>query len=314
MAIEINTSVKSMKSIKEHFKNNGVFYSSLDLAEKLKSYITFPVAEVYDPTCGAGSLLSVFGDDVKKYGQELDKNQACYAQKTLINAEIMSGDTLVSPAFYNHKFKAIVANPPFSVKWLPNLLDERFMCAPALAPRSKADYAFILHCLHYLSNDGLAVILCPHGVLFRGGAERDIRKWLIEQNYIDRLVCFCGDFFEDTKLPTVAIILNKHKITTGIYFEDTNLKLGRQVSAEEIKENDFNLNFGRYIQEPIVNVVYDYEKEFVEISQTMKEVLIADLEFHRMASELECGGNYLSNYKKYINELRAILNDAENKT
>ena len=313
MAIEIDTDVKNMKSIKEHFKNNGVFYSSLDLAEKLKSYITFPITEVYDPTCGAGALLSVFGDNVKKYGQELDENQACYAQKTLVNAEIVSGDTLISPAFYNHKFKAIVANPPFSVKWIPNLLDERFICAPALAPRSKADYAFILHCLHYLADDGLAVILFSHGVLFRGGAERDIRKWLIEQNYIERLVCFCGDFFEDTKLPTVAIILNKHKTTTGIYFEDTNLKLGRQVSVEEIKENDFNLNFGRYIQEPIVEVLYNYEKEFNDITQTMKESLIADLEFHRMASELECECKDLTNYKKYIKELRTILDDAEEK-
>lgn len=107
---------------------------------------------------GDGALLSVFDDNVIKYGQDINYEQVEVAKQRLTNANIVAGDTLNEPAFRNKKFDYIVANPPFSVKWEP-FKDERFEKAPALAPKSKADYAFILHILHYLSNTGKAVIL-----------------------------------------------------------------------------------------------------------------------------------------------------------
>lgn len=146
---------KNIKNIRKEFQKHGVFYSSTALAETLKRFLPEDVKEVYDPTCGAGSLLSVFGDDVRKYGQELDPGQAQIAQEQLTNAEIVVGDTLKTPAFSGRKFEAIVANPPFSLKWEPMPEDERFKVAPAMAPKSKADFAFILHCLHYLSDTGV---------------------------------------------------------------------------------------------------------------------------------------------------------------
>ena len=309
MAITINTNVKDMKSIRNEFKKNGVFYSSLDLAEKLKSYVPEDVTEVYDPTCGSGALLSVFGDDVKKYGQELDEQQAQYAQEHLVNAEIVAGNTLTDPAFMGKKFRAIVANPPFSVKWEPNAEDERFKVAPALAPKSKADYAFILHCLHYLADDGKAVCLDAHGILFRGNAEGQIRKWLLENNYIEKIVGFGAGYFVDTSIPTCALILNKSKKTTDIVFEDTVINKGRVVKLEEIVRNDFNLNLSRYIQEERPKVKYDFLKENNNLREEIKEKLRCDIELqYILCKELDLGS-----FNDFIFDLEQIIKNGKHK-
>ena len=175
------------------------------------------ITEIYDPTCGNGGLLSVFNDNVIKYGQELLEEQLNSARDTLINFNGAVGDTLINPAFIDKKFDYIIANPPFSIKWVPNIEDERFNIAPALAPQSKADYAFILHILYYLSEVGIAVILGFPGILYRGNSEYKIRKWLVDNNYIEKVVSVPGDKFVDTKITTIVFILNKNK-KIQIYF------------------------------------------------------------------------------------------------
>ena len=149
----------NLKSIKQQFKEKGIFYTPYELAQTLKSYITFSTKSVYDPTCGDGGLLNVFDDNVKKYGQEVNYQQLEVAKIKLKNFEGFCGDTLKNPAFMDKKFDCILANPPFSIKWEPPKSDIRFDAAPAMAPPSKADYAFILHILHYLSDDGKACVL-----------------------------------------------------------------------------------------------------------------------------------------------------------
>lgn len=238
----------NLKAIRQQFKERGVFYTDEKLALIMCGYLGErgrPATEVYDPTCGDGALLSVFDDSVRKYGQEIDEAQLQAACNRLTNFEGVCGDTLKDPAFRGRQFDCIMANPPFSVKWEQNKDDERFSVAPALAPKSKADFAFILHCLHYLKPDGIAAILCAPGVLYRGNAEGKIRRWLVEQNVIDRIVKIPGGFFVDTKIPTVLLILRKDRTARGftsIVYEDRGLEKNVVISQEEIAYNDYRLD------------------------------------------------------------------------
>lgn len=193
---------KSIKNIRQEFKDNGIFYTPPELAEKLKSYVDIEPQSVYDPTCGAGNLLRIFGDNIKKYGQELDAEQLGLID--IPDFTGYAGDTLQDDGFSGMKFDCIVANPPFSVKWYPESLktDIRFKDCPALPPPSKADWAFMLHILHHLSDDGVAVVLEFPGILCRGQREGAVRRWFIENNYIDRVVNVPGGTFEDTSIGT----------------------------------------------------------------------------------------------------------------
>lgn len=302
---------KNIANIRKEFQKNGVFYSSSAMAEKLKSYLPADIEEVYDPTCGAGSLLAVFPESVKKYGQEIDESQVAACRRTLINCEIAAGNTLTEPAFLGKKFKAISANPPYSIKWEPKT-DERFESAPCLAPKSKADYAFVCHILYYLSDDGKAAVLLPHGVLFRGNAEEKIRRWLVDSNYIERLVAFDSGYFVDTTIPTVALVLSKHKTTTDIYFEDTTLKLGRSVPLSEIQENEYNLNFSRYVwkDEPEKHLsASEFKNEVEKLFAQTKQQLEGNINLLRtFGCELE---PHAINYPACLRELKKIIINAE---
>ena len=167
---------KSIKSIRQEFRKGGVFYTPPELAEKLKEYVDISVKTVYDPTCGAGNLLRVFDDDVEKYGQEIDAEQLHGID--IPNFHGAAGNTLMCDAFPDMKFDCIVANPPFSVKWEPDKLDDdpRFSAAPVMAPPSKAEWAFMQHILYHLSDEGVAVVLEFPGILYRGQREGKIRQ------------------------------------------------------------------------------------------------------------------------------------------
>ena len=173
----------NLKTIKQDFKDKGIFYTTKELALYLKSFLPENVKEIYDPTCGNGGLLSVFSDDVEKYGQDINADQVQVAQENLKNFHGAIGDTLANPAFTDRKFKYIIANPPFSIKW-EQKSDERFENYPCLPPKSKADYAFIAHILYCLSDDGMAVVLNFPGILYRGNSEGKIRQYLIEQSHL----------------------------------------------------------------------------------------------------------------------------------
>lgn len=197
----------SVKGIRKKFKDHGVFYTDERLAKFIVSFIPDGITEVYDPTCGSGNLLSVFPDNVKKFGQEIDAGQAEEARHRLVNCEIAVGDTLEQPAFMGRKFRGIVANPPFSIKWQPpSLPDGRFSTAPVFPPPGKADYAFILHILYYLADDGVASVLNFPGVLYRGKREYTLRKWIVERNLIDSVTLVDGGYFEDTTISTALIV------------------------------------------------------------------------------------------------------------
>lgn len=260
---------KSIKNIRQEFKEHGIFYTPPELAKKLLSYVDNQPKSVYDPTCGAGNLLKVFHENVKKYGQELDPEQLSLID--IPNFTGYAGDTLMDDGFVNQKFDCIVANPPFSVKWDPEALkdDERFSCCPALPPPSKADWAFMLHVLYHLSDSGVAVVLEFPGILYRGQREGRVRQWFVENNYIDRVVNISGNTFEDTSIATCIVVLKRNRDTTDVIFEDGDRV--ETVPLEEIKDNGFTLSVNTYLQD-------DTLKEEINVDDVNKTIVNCTIE------------------------------------
>lgn len=238
----------SVKQIRKQFAEQGVFYTDDKLARLIADAVSTggDVVDVYDPTCGAGNLLAVFPDDVAKYGQEIDAVQAEVARQRLPNAHIVTGDTLLNPAFTERKFRHIVANYPFSIKWQP-FSDPRWDAAPTLPPPSKADYAFILHIVSMLADDGVAAMLGSPGILYRGAREGKIREWLVRENLIESVTHIEGGHFEDTSIPTALIVFRKGKTTTDVVFRDHERGLEATASLKDIEANGFNLSPQGYI-------------------------------------------------------------------
>lgn len=291
----------SVKNIRRKFKENGVFYTSIELAEYMKSLLPPNVTEVYDPTCGNGNLLSVFDDSVKKYGQDIDREQIEQAQLRLTNFEGVANDTLKFPAFEGHKFQYIVANPPFSIKW-EAFSDERFENAPCLPPNGKADYAFILHILHYLCEDGIAVIMSYPGILYRGQREGKIRKWLVENNYIEKVIAIPGNSFTDTKIETCIIVLNKSKQSTDVEFIDRKTDTSLIVTIDEIREQDYDLSVNRYIISEEVKEQIDPLILEGQARKHLIDVLKQELTFSKFVAEEEN-----INFNELLDECEKII-------
>lgn len=297
----------NIKSIKEEFKAKGIFYTTNELALLIKSFVDIETDEVYDPTCGDGSLLSVFPDEIKKYGQEINDHQIKVAEKRLKNFTGYCGDTLKDPAFNDKKFKCIVANPPFSIAWEPPILngiftDDRFRLVPALPPKSKADYAFILHILHYLANDGIAVVLNFPGILYRGNSEGEIRKWIVENNFVDKVIRIPGKTFVDTTIETALLVFRKNKNTTDIEFIDTEKNKRYTATLEEVKKNDFVLSVSAFVQDEVIKIKYNPNELQANSRASMIRKIKADIEMDKMICEIE-GYNfteYLLSIKKLI--------------
>lgn len=293
----------SVKAVREQFKNNGVFYTPPELAEMMKSFLPQDIDEIYDPTCGNGNLLSAFGDNVKKYGQDIDYEQIEQARERLVNFTGISGDTLKEPAFRGRKFKNIIANPPFSIKW-DGKSDERFEAAPCLPPNGKADYAFILHCLHYLSEDGTAVIMNFPGILYRGQREGKIRQWLIEQNYIDSVIHIPPNKFEDTSIATCILVLKKQRNTTDVLFINQEIDKTRRVQYKEIADNGYNLSVSLYVAEEEKKEIIDPIKLEHEAQQNLVNRLRTELEF----SKFVCNEEGI-NFAALLEELGKVINE-----
>ncbi len=278
---------KSLKNIKKKFKKQGIYYTPIRLAKYLLEFVDVEYKNVYDPTCGRGNLLSVIDDSVNKYGQELEKEDIDIAKDAIKNFTGHHGDTLVSPAFMNMKFDFIFANPPFSIKWEPNETDIRFKNAPCVPPPSKADYAFILHILHLLSDKGIAIVICFPGVCYRKAREGKIRRWLIEQNYIDKVINIDGKTFIDTDVSTVALVFKKNKTHTDIEFINDTIEKRRMVSFEEIKENDFILSISNYVEEDVVEDVVNPLELELSARKAMLNELKRSIEFSIMVAKFE---------------------------
>lgn len=289
-------------------KKAGEFYTPHEVSQLMSDIIANHLKnrediEIYDPTSGSGSLLINIGNSVAKYvkdsnkikyyAQELKQNTYNLTRMNLIMRGILpdnivtrNGDTLEDDwPFFDEKHEytplfidAVVSNPPYSQNWNPQdkEADPRYK-EYGLAPKAKADYAFLLHDLYHLKSDGIMTIVLPHGVLFRGGEEKEIRKSLIEKNNIDTIIGLPANIFFGTGIPTIIMVLKKQKNNTDIQIIDASKgfikdgknnklracdikkivdtvivrkdveKYSRVVSREEIRENDYNLNIPRYV-------------------------------------------------------------------
>lgn len=302
----------SVKSIRKEFAAKGVFYTPPELALKIKSFVDIDTDEVYDPTCGDGGLLRVFPDSVRKYGQELDLTQAQVARETLSNAEIVAGDTLAAPAFMDRKFKVIVANPPFSVAWDDKAAagDVRFSDSPAMPPKSKADYAFLLHILYMLAEGGQAVVLNFPGVLYRGYREGAIRGWMVERNVVEKVVRIPGNTFEDTAVETALLVLRKGRTESGVIFRDELTGKERAAGADEIRANGFNLSVSCYVQpdEPESPPVDPCALELEAQDSALRRVK-AEIDFSVAVAQIE-GWDL---YRRLIKKLQNLLDDEKDR-
>lgn len=282
-------------------KSGGEFYTPQEVSELLARLTIVgkeKVDKVYDPACGSGSLLLKFAKILGKervrdgfYGQELNLTtyNICRINMFLHDIDyrkfhIANEDTLTDPKYGEAvPFDAIVSNPPYSIKWAGDtnkklLQDPRFAPAGVLAPKSKADLAFIMHSLSYLASDGTAAVVCFPGVMYRCGAERKIRRYLIEQNFVDAIIQLPNNLFFGTSIATCIVVLKKNKLDKQtlfidatnefvkvtnnnkltdeniqkilqLYIERKDVKyLAKLVSSVEIAKQDYNLSVSTYVE------------------------------------------------------------------
>jgi type I restriction enzyme M protein len=279
-------------------KKAGEFYTPQEVSTILAKIVTTgkkKLRSVYDPTCGSASLLLRVAKEVKDvghfYGQEMNPTTYNLARMNMIlhgvhyqRFDLKNEDTLEHPApeHADLRFDAIVANPPFSANWSASAIhenDDRFSAYGKLAPKTKADFAFVQHMVHHLDSGGTMACVLPHGVLFRGAAEGHIRKYLIEDcNYLDAVIGLPPNIFFGTGIPTCILVLKKQRENPdGILFIDASQgfeKVGNQnylrpehverivntyrnresiekfshvADRSEVEGNDYNLNIPRYV-------------------------------------------------------------------
>ena len=235
-------------------KKAGEFYTPQEVSRILAEIVTLGHARlrnVYDPTCGSGSLLiraANIGNAVEIFGQEKNPTTYNLARMNMLlhgikfsNFKIENGDTLEADAFGERQFDAVVANPPFSAEWsaadkFNN--DDRFSKAGRLAPRKTADYAFILHMIYHLNDGGTMACVAPHGVLFRGNAEGAMRRFLIEnKNYVDAIIGLPANIFYGTSIPTCIIVMKKcRKEDDNILFIDASKEFEKVKTQNKLRE------------------------------------------------------------------------------
>lgn len=312
----------------------GEFYTPQGVSKVLAKIVTLEKEElkdVYDPTCGSGSLLLRVNKEAKVgkfYGQELNSTTFNLARMNMLLHEvhhsrfdIQNADTIEEPQHMGMEFEAVVANPPYSSKWSSNKKfeqDERFSGYGKLAPKSRADYVFVQHMIHHLADNGTMAVVLPHGVLFRGGAEENIRKYLIkDKNYLDTVIGLPENLFYGTGIPTVILVYKKcRREDDTILFIDASKgfekvgnknmlrqediekivntyanreeidKYSHNATLEEIEENDYNLNIPRYVDtfEPEPRIDIDEVK--VRLNEIDKEISEIDEEIDKYLKEL----------------------------
>ncbi len=242
-------------------KSGGEYYTPQEVSELLTRLTIVgktEVNKVYDPACGSGSLLLKFAkvlgkDNVRQgfFGQEINLTtyNLCRINMFLHDIDfdkfdIANEDTLISPQHWDDEpFEAIVSNPPYSIKWAgdsnPLLInDERFSPAGILAPKSYADLAFIMHSLSWLATNGTAAIVCFPGIFYRGGAERKIRKYLIDNNYIDCIIQLPSNLFFGTSISTCIMVLKKSKTTNDVLFIDASAECVKVTNNNKLSDDN----------------------------------------------------------------------------
>ncbi|GAB6034669.1 type I restriction-modification system subunit M [Galenea microaerophila] len=321
-------------------KSGGEFFTPQQVSKllaKLAIHGQSRINKIYDPACGSGSLLlqakKQFDEHIIEegfFGQEINHTTYNLARMNMflhnINYDkfnIQLGDTLTEPHFREEKpFDAIVSNPPYSVKWIgkddPTLInDERFAPAGVLPPKSKADFAFVLHALNYLSAKGRAAIVSFPGIFYRGGAEKKIRQYLVDNNYVETVIALAPNLFYGTSIAVNILVLSKHKTDNTTQFIDAselfkkatnnNLLLDEHIdkilsafdSKENIQyfahsvpngqiaENDYNLSVSSYVEAKDTREVIDITKLNAELKTTVAKIDQLRKEIDAIVAEIE---------------------------
>ena len=321
-------------------KSGGEFFTPADVSELLTRLGTVgktEVNKVYDPACGSGSLLlkavKVLGRDAVRsgfYGQEINITtyNLCRINMFLHDIgfdkfDIACEDTLTNPQNWDDEpFELIVSNPPYSIKWAgddnPLLInDPRFAPAGVLAPKSKADLAFIMHSLSWLASNGTAAIVCFPGILYRGGAEKKIRQYLIDNNFIDCVIQLPSNLFFGTSIATCIMVLKKNKADSKTLFIDasgecvkvtnnnrlTPENIGRIVDVfsrraeephfshlaghDEIQAQEYNLSVSTYVEAEDTREVIDITALNAEIEKIVAREQVLRVEIDKIIGEIE---------------------------
>lgn len=320
-------------------KSGGEFFTPAEVSELLTRLGTVGKSEVnkvYDPACGSGSLLlkavKVLGRDAVRngfYGQEINITtyNLCRINMFLHDIgfdkfDIACEDTLTDPRHWDDEpFELIVSNPPYSIKWAgddnPLLInDPRFAPAGVLAPKSKADLAFIMHSLSWLAPSGTAAIVCFPGILYRGGAEKKIRQYLIDNNFIDCIIQLPSNLFFGTSIATCIMVLKKNKADNKTLFIDASgecvkvtnnnrltpenierivdtfagraeeAHFSRLASYEEIREQEYNLSVSTYVEQEDTREVIDITALNAEIEKIVAREQVLREEIDKIIAEI----------------------------
>lgn len=322
-------------------KSGGEFFTPQNVSKliaQLAMHEQKDVNKIYDPACGSGSLLlqakkhfdahiiqeGFFGQEINHTTYNLARMNMFLHNINYDKFDIALGDTLLDPKHNDQKpFDAIVSNPPYSVKWIgsddPSLInDERFAPAGVLAPKSKADFAFVLHALNHLSARGRAAIVCFPGIFYRGGAERTIRQYLVEHNYVETVIALPANLFYGTTIAVCILVLSKGKTETTTQFinatgeeffqKETNNNVltdahidriieifankeevphvAQNVTLETITANDYNLSVSSYVEPEDTREVIDIDALNAEVAQTVARINVLRAEIEDIIKEI----------------------------
>ena len=323
-------------------KSGGEFFTPQTVSKLLARLVMdgkTSINKVYDPTCGSGSLLLQMKKQFEEhiieegfFGQEINMTNFNLARMNMFlhnvnynNFSIKRGDTLLNPLHNDEKpFDAIVSNPPYSIKWVgdgdPTLInDERFAPAGKLAPKSYADYAFIMHSLSYLSSKGRAAIVCFPGIFYRKGAEKTIRQYLVDNNFIDCVMQLPENLFFGTSIATCVLVMAKNKTENKVLFIDASKEFKKEtnnnvleekniesilnafrerkdieyfakyVDKKYIEDNDYNLSVSTYVEKEDTREVIDIKILNEEIAKTVKKIDELRAAIDLIVEELEYG-------------------------
>lgn len=323
-------------------KSGGEFFTPQHVSKliaQLAMHKQTSVNKIYDPACGSGSLLlqakKHFDNHIIEegfFGQEINHTTYNLARMNMFlhninydKFDIALGNTLIDPQFGDDKpFDAIVSNPPYSVNWIgsddPTLInDDRFAPAGVLAPKSKADFAFVLHALSYLSSRGRAAIVCFPGIFYRGGAELKIRKYLVDNNFVETVISLAPNLFYGTSIAVNILVLAKNKrdtktqfidasgedffkkVTNNNILEDKHIErimevfdrkedvdhVAKSVDNKLIAENDYNLSVSSYVEAKDNREKVDIKKLNAEISETVKKINTLRADIDAILKEIE---------------------------
>ncbi|KAA9256113.1 type I restriction-modification system subunit M [Streptococcus anginosus] len=298
------------------------------------------INKVYDPTCGSGSLLLQMKKQYEEhiledgfFGQEINMTNYNLARMNMFlhninynSFNIKRGDTLLNPQHLEEKpFDAIVSNPPYSVKWVgdgdPTLInDDRFAPAGKLAPKSKADFAFIMHSLNHLSNKGRAAIVCFPGIFYRGGAEKTIRQYLVDNNFVEAVIALPDNLFFGTSIATTILVLAKNKVENKTLFIDASKEFKKETNNNVLtdsniehivelfsnyqnvdyksalvdndvigSEQDYNLSVSTYVEQEDTREKIDIDVLNKEIAETVTKIDHLRAEIDKIVEELSHG-------------------------